>query len=49
MKNKKNREESLEKQFIIDCIIEELKQSGDMELLRIIYMLLLKERQERLY
>lgn len=49
MKNKKSREESLEKQFIIDCIIEELKQSDDMELLRIIYMLLLKERQERLY
>jgi hypothetical protein len=49
MKNKKSREESLEKQFIIDCIIEALKQSDDMELLRIIYMLLLKNRNESLY
>jgi hypothetical protein len=36
-------------EFIIDCIVDELKKSNDAELLNIIYMLLLKNRNESLY
>jgi hypothetical protein len=48
MKNK-TKEENAEINFIIDCIVDELKKSNDAELLNIIYMLLLKNRNESLY
>ena len=46
---KQTKEENAEINFIIDCIVDELKKSNDAELLNIIYMLLLKNRNESLY
>jgi hypothetical protein len=48
MKNK-TKEENAEVEFIIDCIVDEMKKTNDVELLNIIYMLLLKNRNESLY
>ena len=49
MRKRKDFEREAEVEFIIDCIVDELKKSNDAELLNIIYMLLLKNRNESLY
>ena len=46
---KQTKEERCEKQFIIDCINDLMKGCNDVELLNIIYVLLLKNRDESLY
>ena len=43
---KQTKEENAEINFIIDCIVDELKKSNDAELLNIIYILLLKNSEE---
>lgn len=49
MKKRKDFERDAEVKFIIDCIVDELKKNNDTELLNIIYILLLKNRNESLY